>query len=399
MARRDTFGSSLFRGRDYLGHNGVLFEAAENHECISQVSLAGPLGGRIRCVNGVAHSLWSDSTIAVVDKLILWAIETGVVTSLVGIALLICFLASRSTYVWVALTMILPKIFSNAMLANMNSRVTLRQMQSTMVVGSEFGIQMFWKNDPDDGTDEEFWSHKWDTHGTCYSTLRPTCLPSGSPSGTDTLPTYTWLANQGITPSSSTTHTLTSLENALAAEAGVKPMLTCSGNDLNQIAWYFNLKGSLIDGVFAPIDSPEASSCPPSGILYPPKTGSPVSTTSPTGTSTSPVSTGTPGTLPANAQIHAMQSGTQVGGLLTLGTWSTQTLATMTLSGTSSSFTMTSSKGSCGVSGGTLACGSGVTATTFSAATSGGNLFGETVETVFTGTGQSQLYTLAIVST
>ncbi|KAF5375787.1 hypothetical protein D9757_008989 [Collybiopsis confluens] len=282
-------------------------------------------------------------------------------------------------------------------------------------------ITSFWKNDPNDGTDEEFWSHEWDTHGTCYSTLRPTCLPSGSPSGTDavtfyetvvrlfqTLPTYTWLANQGITPSSSTTHTLTSLENALAAEAGVKPMLTCSGSDLNQIAWYFNLKGSLIDGVFEPIDSPEASSCPSSGILYPPKTGSPVSTTSPTGTSTS---TGTPGTLPAKAQIHAMQSGTQVGGLLTLGTWSTQTLATMTLSGTSSSFTMSSSKGSCGVSGGTLTCGSGVTATTFSAvkrcflmglvqATSGGNLLlasggstsfsssgtpsGETVETVFT---------------
>ncbi|KAJ4474301.1 ribonuclease Le37 [Lentinula aciculospora] len=295
-------------------------------------------------------------------------------------------------------------------------------------------MQTYWKNDPDDGSDEELWSHEWDTHGTCYSTLRPACLPSGSSSGTDavafyetvvrlfqTLPTYTWLENQGITPSSSTTHTLTSLENALAAEAGVTPMLTCDGSNLNQIAWYFNLKGSIIDGTFVPIDSPEDSDCPSSGIEYPLKTGSPVTTTSATGTKTSTTttgtstSTGTPGSLPTKAMIVAIDGGAQVGGLLTLGTWSTQTLATMTLAGSTSSFTMTSSKGSCGVSGGELTCGSGVSATSFTAVSSGGNLLlasggstafsstavpnGETVETVFTGSSKAQAYTLAIVST
>ncbi|KAJ3901067.1 ribonuclease Le37 [Lentinula edodes] len=295
-------------------------------------------------------------------------------------------------------------------------------------------MQTYWKNDPDDGSDEELWSHEWDTHGTCYSTLEPSCLPSGSPSGTDavafyetvvrlfqTLPTYTWLANQGITPSSSTTHTLTSLENALAAEAGVTPMLTCDGSNLNEIAWYFNLKGSIIDGTFVPIDSPEDSDCPSSGIKYPLKTGSPVSTTSVSSTTTTttttgtPTSTGTPGPLPTKAMIVAIHNGAQVGGLLTLGTWSTQTLATMTLAGSTSSFTMTSSKGSCGVSGGELTCGSGVSATSFTAISSGGSLLlasggstafsssavpsGETVETVFTGSGKAQTYTLAIVST
>ncbi|KIK63506.1 hypothetical protein GYMLUDRAFT_41181 [Collybiopsis luxurians FD-317 M1] len=294
-------------------------------------------------------------------------------------------------------------------------------------------MQTYWKNDPDDGSDEELWSHEWNTHGTCYSTLRPSCLPSGSADGTDavafyetvvrlfqTLPTYTWLENQGITPSSSTTHTLTSLENALAAEAGVKPMLTCSSSNLNQISWYFNLKGSMMDGTFVPIDSPEDSDCPSSGIKYPLKTGSPVSTSATgtgTKTSTTPssTSTGTGGALPSKALIHAVQSGSQVGGLLTAGTWSTQTLATMTLAGTTSSFTMTSSKGSCGVSGGELTCGSGVTATKFSAVSSGSNLLlassgstafsssampsGETVETVFTGSSETQQFTLAIVST
>ncbi|KAJ3763953.1 ribonuclease Le37 [Lentinula raphanica] len=294
-------------------------------------------------------------------------------------------------------------------------------------------MQTYWKNDPDDGSDEELWSHEWDTHGTCYSTLRPACLPSGSSSGTDavafyetvvrlfqTLPTYTWLENQGITPSSSTTHTLTSLENALTAEAGVKPMLTCDGSNLNQIAWYFNLKGSIIDGTFVPIDSPEDSDCPSSGIKYPVKTGSPVTTTSVTSTKTSTTtvrstSTGTPGALPTKAMIVAIHNGAQVGGLLTLGTWSTQTLATMTLAGSTSSFTMTSSKGSCGINGGELTCGSGVSASSFTAVSSGGSLLlasggstafsstavpsGETVETVFTGSSKAQTYTLAIVST
>lgn len=56
------------------------------------------------------------------------------------------------------------------------------------------------------------------------------------------------------------------------------------------------------------------------------------------------------------------------GGLLTAGTWSTQTLATYTLSGSASSFTMSTSKGNCAVQSGQLTCGSGVSsASSFSA--------------------------------
>ena len=75
----------------------------------------------------------------------------------------------------------------------------------------------------------------------------------------------------------------------------------------------------------------------------------------------------TSGSLPARATINAIRSGTKLGGLLSLGTWSTQTLATFTLSGSASSFTTTSSKGDCGVSGGKFSCGSGVSLTRFSA--------------------------------
>ncbi|ESK90949.1 ribonuclease t2 [Moniliophthora roreri MCA 2997] len=71
-----------------------------------------------------------------------------------------------------------------------------------------------------DGDDESFWEHEWGKHGTYTSTLEPSCLPSGSAIGAEaviyfqtavklfkSLPTYTWLSNQGITPSTSKTFT------------------------------------------------------------------------------------------------------------------------------------------------------------------------------------------------
>ncbi|RPD65087.1 ribonuclease T2 [Lentinus tigrinus ALCF2SS1-7] len=268
------------------------------------------------------------------------------------------------------------------------------------------------------GQNEQFWEHEWSTHGTCYSTLKTSCLPSGSAKGAEavaffqtvvklfkTLPTYEWLADAGITPDSSKTYTLTTLTNALKSASGVTPALNCDGSSLNAIEWYFNLKGSVIDGDFVAIDAPSKGSCGSSGIKYPPKSGGTSTTTS---GGSSP--TGGSGSLPSKGTIHASTTG----GLLTGGTWSVQTLATYTFSGTSSSFTMSTSKGNCGVSSGQLTCGSGVSATKFSAVTSGSNLLlavsgstsfssdatpsGTTQETVFTGTSHSKSYTLQIVS-
>ena len=134
--------------------------------------------------------------------------------------------------------------------------------------------------------------HEWSTHGTCYSTLEPSCLPSGSPKGAEavaffqtvvrlfqTLPTYDWLADAGITPSSSKTYTLTTLTDALKDASGVTPALNCDSSSLNSIEWYFNLKGSVIDGDFVMIDAPSKGSCGSSGIKYPLKSGSSTTTT------------------------------------------------------------------------------------------------------------------------
>ncbi|KAI0652379.1 ribonuclease T2-like protein [Trametes meyenii] len=270
------------------------------------------------------------------------------------------------------------------------------------------------------GQNEQFWEHEWSTHGTCYSTLEPSCLPSGSPKGAEavaffqtvvklfkTLPTYDFLSDAGITPSTSKTFTLSTLTSALKDATGVTPALNCDGSNLNAIEWYFNVKGSIIDGEFEPIDAPSKGSCKSSGIKYPPKSGSGSSSTT---TSSGSTPTGGSGSLPSKGTIKASTTG----GLLSGGTWSTQTLATYKFSGTTSSFTMSTSKGDCGVSSGKLTCASGVSASKFSATTSGGDLLlsfsgstafssdstpsGSDQESVFTGSSHSKQYTLSIVS-
>lgn len=277
------------------------------------------------------------------------------------------------------------------------------------------------------GDNEQFWEHEWSKHGTCMSTLHTSCLPSGNAKGAEavaffqtvvklfkSLPTYDWLAAEGITPSSSQTFTLSQITSALKSQSGVTPALDCDGKNLNQISWYFHLKGSVIDGKFVAIDAPEAGSCASTGLKYPPKSGTPVSST-PSSSSTS-TPTSAPGDLPSKATISVLTSSGAVGGLLSAGTWSVQTLGTYTISGTSSSFTLTSSKGKCAVQSSSLVCGSSVsTASTFSAVTSGSDLLvafsgstafsssavpsGSTQQTLVTGNGQSQHVTLALVST
>lgn len=127
-------------------------------------------------------------------------------------------------------------------------------------------MNTYWINDPDDGSNEEFWEHEWATHGTCYSTLEPSCLPSGSAKGAEavaffqtvvglfqTLPTYQWLADADITPSSTKTYSAASMLDALKSGYGEEPALYCTSGAVSSIEYYFNLKGSVIDGDFVPI--------------------------------------------------------------------------------------------------------------------------------------------------
>ncbi|KZP19137.1 ribonuclease T2 [Athelia psychrophila] len=112
------------------------------------------------------------------------------------------------------------------------------------------------------GTSEKLLEHEWASHGTLLWRL-PTCRlevpkvprPSTVVKLFKTLPTYTWLANAGITRSSSKTYTLTAINTALVAgSGGFTPQLGCTrSRSLTSISWYFHLKGSIIDGTFVPM--------------------------------------------------------------------------------------------------------------------------------------------------
>ncbi|KAF8194404.1 hypothetical protein K438DRAFT_1934601 [Mycena galopus ATCC 62051] len=76
-------------------------------------------------------------TAALVDRLILYTIETGMLTSMSSIAALACFVAMPANFIWTTLfalnarvlTVIVPKVMSNSLLASLNSRTTLRAME------------------------------------------------------------------------------------------------------------------------------------------------------------------------------------------------------------------------------------------------------------------------------
>ncbi|KAJ6593092.1 hypothetical protein B0H19DRAFT_1224729 [Mycena capillaripes] len=75
-------------------------------------------------------------TVAVVDKIIKWTLETGVLTSLMGIVVLITFVTMKDKYIWVAGYMVATKLYSNTLFATLNSRSKLRAMDASVVLTS-----------------------------------------------------------------------------------------------------------------------------------------------------------------------------------------------------------------------------------------------------------------------
>ncbi|MCJ1354993.1 MAG: ribonuclease T2-like [Icmadophila ericetorum] len=155
-----------------------------------------------------------------------------------------------------------------------------------------------------DESNEAFWDHEWETHGTCISTFATSCYPNYKP-GMEipdffnatvnlfkTLPTYQWLSAAGITPSNSKTYTSAAILSALSSpRGGVTPTISCSGSSLDEVYYYFNMMGSVQTGTFVPTNPVgSSSSCPSTGIKYTPKTAlspSPSPSPSPTPSSSS----------------------------------------------------------------------------------------------------------------
>ncbi|KAJ6485528.1 hypothetical protein C8R45DRAFT_996912 [Mycena sanguinolenta] len=74
----------------------------------------------------------SDRMTPVVDKLIAWTIETGAVTCAAAILNLTCFVTMKGNFIWIAWYIVTARLYSNSLLASLNSRATLRTMNETI---------------------------------------------------------------------------------------------------------------------------------------------------------------------------------------------------------------------------------------------------------------------------
>lgn len=125
-------------------------------------------------------------------------------------------------------------------------------------------MNTYWKDYQ--GNDESFWEHEWDKHGTCISTLEPGCYTDYKPQEEvvayfqktvdlfKTLDSYAFLSTAGILPSTTNTYTSAEILAALAKPRGVQVSIQCRNGELDEIWYFYNVRGSVQTGTFVPTD-------------------------------------------------------------------------------------------------------------------------------------------------
>jgi ribonuclease T2 len=240
-------------------------------------------------------------------------------------------------------------------------------------------MDIYWKDYQ--GNDETFWEHEWSKHGTCISTLDTVCYAGYVPQQEvvdffdittnifKTLPTYMTLAAAGVIPVIGTTYTAAQIQTPLQATHGASVTLRCQNGALKEVWYHFDVRGSVQTGQFVAAEPTGVTgNCPATGIKYLPKSGS----TEPSGSSTTtmtttgnyvPSPTGTP--FEGKGFLEVSCHGKSIGCLISDGTWY--------ISGTCAGFraqadiveadeeayffTLTSSRGPCGIIEGRFQCG------------------------------------------
>ncbi|KAI8060865.1 RNase Sy [Gongronella butleri] len=118
------------------------------------------------------------------------------------------------------------------------------------------------------GDNDAFWTHEWDKHGTCVSTLAPACYTNyqkyedvndyfGKAIALRAqYDLYQVLSAAGITPGGS--YDVSEFENAIEQAYGVVPNVNCKSGTLSEIWLYFNVKNT---NTYVPTDTVSSSSC------------------------------------------------------------------------------------------------------------------------------------------
>ncbi|KAJ7659089.1 hypothetical protein DFH06DRAFT_1472546 [Mycena polygramma] len=111
---------------ELLSRWGSLFDAVWAASAVNDIIIA------LTLVYSLYHRRSSalERTAAIVDKLIAWTIETGLITSVASIVLMSVFITMPTNFIWISIVVIIPRLFSNSFLASLNSRAALRTIDS-----------------------------------------------------------------------------------------------------------------------------------------------------------------------------------------------------------------------------------------------------------------------------
>jgi hypothetical protein len=63
-----------------------------------------------------------------IDRMVLWTLETGLITSLVVVFIMSFFLAMKQNYIWIGMYAILATVNANSLLASLNGRLIIRSV-------------------------------------------------------------------------------------------------------------------------------------------------------------------------------------------------------------------------------------------------------------------------------
>jgi len=69
-------------------------------------------------------------TVKMINQMMIWTIETGLVTSIGAVSMLICFLYMEDNFIWIAIFTFLAKLFSNSLLVALNARNVKRDPET-----------------------------------------------------------------------------------------------------------------------------------------------------------------------------------------------------------------------------------------------------------------------------
>lgn len=239
-------------------------------------------------------------------------------------------------------------------------------------------MSTYWRADR--GPDEHLWSHEWNKHGTCISTLEKKCYNQDQYKPEEevldyfraavtlfkSLDTYKTLAEAFVVPSYSLTYSLGQLQKALGAKHGVEVTLRCHGNQLDEVWYHFDVLGSVQTGKFVPAPPDGAkTNCPREGVRYLPKATDSRPTSAITGTGTSipvePTNTSVP--FFGKGKLKVKVDGVSQGCLISNGYWySSGTCAGFRVQDDAKEleddhlFTLISSKGPCSIYDGSFQC-------------------------------------------